>query len=59
MNYEVAYGRGHWAGEYVVNTMLYRSRDHVYPVPVAVRVSLQGEGGVVQHSRLALNGKPY
>src|ERR1700739_685502 len=22
MNYEVAYGRGHWAGEYVVNAML-------------------------------------
>lgn len=48
MNYEVAYGRGHWSGEYVVNTMLYRSRDHTYPVPVSLRVSLQGEGGQVQ-----------
>ena len=48
MNYEVAYGRGHWAGEYVVNAMLYRNRDRVFPVPVVVKVSLQGEGGQVQ-----------
>lgn len=48
MNYEVAYGRGHWPGEYVVNAMLYRSRDHILPVPVAVRVSLQRENGTVQ-----------
>ncbi len=48
MNYEVAYGRGHWPGEYVVNTMLYRSRDHEYPVAVQVRVSLQGDKGAVR-----------
>jgi hypothetical protein len=50
MNYEVAYGRGHWPGEYVVNAMLYRSRDRVVPVPVSVRVSLQGESGSVQQA---------
>lgn len=48
MNYEVAYGRGKWPGEYVVNTMLYRDRDRVFPVPVTVRVSLQGDDGNVQ-----------
>src|SRR5271167_1975983 len=48
MNYEVAYGRGHWPGEYVVNTMLYRSRDHKFPVPAHVKVSLQNEKGGVQ-----------
>lgn len=58
MNYEVAYGRGHWPGEYVVNAMLYRSRDRSLPVPVSVRVSLQGENGSVQQvlqSNVALN----
>src|SRR6516225_6240991 len=48
MNYEVAYGRGHWAGEYVVNTMLYRSRDHVYPVPVSPCSDTRTETGQVQ-----------
>jgi len=48
MNYEVAYGRGHWAGEYVVNAMLYRARDHVFPVPVVIHVSLQGPDGNVK-----------
>src|SRR5262249_6609960 len=48
MNYEVAYGRGKWPGEYVVNAMLYRDRDHVFPVPATVRVSLQGDDGEVQ-----------
>ncbi len=48
MNYEVAYGRGHWAGEYVVNAMLYRSRDRKLPLPVHVQVSLQGENGAVE-----------
>jgi hypothetical protein len=50
MNYEVSYGRGHWPGEYVVNAMLYRSRDRALPVPVSVRVSLQGENGSVQQA---------
>jgi hypothetical protein len=48
MNYEVAYGRGKWPGEYVVNAMLYRDRDHKFPVPATVRVSLQGDNGDVQ-----------
>ena len=48
MNYEVSYGRGHWAGEYAVNAMLYRSYDHKYPVPVHIRVSLQDAHGQVQ-----------
>src|ERR1700730_15806918 len=42
MNYEVSYGRGHWAGEYVVNAMLYRSRDKKYPVGAQIKVSEQG-----------------
>lgn len=48
MNYEISYGRGHWAGEYVVNAMLYRDRDHTFPVPISVRVSLQGANGKVE-----------
>ena len=48
MNYEVAYGRGHWPGEYVVNTMLYRSRDEKYPIAVQVKVSLQDSSGKVR-----------
>jgi hypothetical protein len=47
-NYEVSYGRGHWPGEYVVNVMLYRDRDHKFPVNCDVRVSLQGEKGRVE-----------
>jgi hypothetical protein len=60
MNYEVAYGRGHWPGEYVVNAMLYRSRDRALPVPVSVRVSLQGENGSVRQvlqSNIDLNAE--
>src|SRR5215475_2332737 len=48
MNYEVTYGRGHWPGEYVVNAMLYRNRDHTFPVPTTVRVSLRNQEGQVQ-----------
>jgi hypothetical protein len=48
MNYEVAYGRGHWPGEYTVNGMLYRSHDHKFPVPAHIRVSLQDAKGQVQ-----------
>jgi hypothetical protein len=48
MNYEVAYGRGHWAGEYTVNAMLFRSRDHRLPLPVRAQVSLQGDNGAVE-----------
>jgi hypothetical protein len=48
MNYEVAYGRGHWPGEYAVNGMLYRSHDRKFPVPAHIRVSLQDAKGQVQ-----------
>jgi hypothetical protein len=48
MNYEVAYGRGHSPGEYVVNAMLYRNRDQHYPVPTTIKVSLQNTQGRVQ-----------
>ena len=48
MNYEVSYGRGHWAGEYVVNAMLYRSRDKKYPVNAHIKVSQQDQRGQVQ-----------
>ena len=48
MNYEVAYGRGHWAGEYVVNAMLYRSRDRKLPIATTAKISLRGDGGVQQ-----------
>ena len=54
MNYEVSYGRGHWPGEYVVNAMLFRSRDNKYPVPVQIKVSLQNRQGEV-HQALQSN----
>lgn len=47
MNYEVAYGRGLWPGEYVVNAHLYRSSDGHFPVPVTARVSVRGADGEV------------
>jgi hypothetical protein len=54
MNYEVSYGRGHLPGEYVVNAMLYRSRDNKFPVPVRIKVSLQNQQGEV-HQALQSN----
>jgi hypothetical protein len=48
MNYEVSYGRGHWAGEYVVNAMLFRSRDRKFPVGAQIKVSLQTQQGQVR-----------
>jgi hypothetical protein len=50
MNYEVSYGRGHWPGEYVVNAMLFRSRDNKYPVPLQIKVSLQNRQGEVRQA---------
>src|ERR1700738_2770385 len=55
MNYEVSYGRGHWAGEYVVNAMLYRSRDKKYPVGAQIKVSQQDQQGRVRQG-LQWNG---
>ena len=48
MNYEIAYGRGLWPGEYTVNAHLYRSADGHYPVPVTAKVSVQGQDGAVR-----------
>src|ERR1700752_876354 len=48
MNYEVSYGRGRWPGEYVVNAMLYRSRDEKYPISAQIKVSQNNEQGQVR-----------
>ena len=50
MNYEVSYGRGRWPGEYVVNAMLYRSRDNKLPVNAQIKVSLQNQQGQVRQA---------
>jgi hypothetical protein len=47
MNYEVAYGRGRWPGEYVVNAHLYRSTDGKFPIPITATASVQGADGQV------------
>ncbi len=47
MNYEIAYGRGLWPGEYTVNAHLYRSLDNHFPVPVQAKVSVRGPDGEV------------
>jgi len=54
MNYEVAYARGFWPGEYVVNAHLYRSMDHRFPIEVTVMVTVTGTDGV---SRKLLQSK--
>ena len=46
----IRYGRGHWPGEYVVNAMLYRSRDRKYPVGAQIKVSLQNQQGQVRQA---------
>jgi hypothetical protein len=50
MNYEVSYARGHHGGEYVVNAMLYRSRDRKLPLPVTVKVSFKDPKGDVRQA---------
>src|SRR5260221_3864406 len=47
LNYEVAYGRGRWPGEYVVNAHLYRSADRKFPIPITATASVQGADGQV------------
>src|SRR6266851_8495252 len=49
MNYEVAYGRGRWPGEYVVNAHLYRSADRKFPVKVMAKVDMQTREGQVKN----------
>lgn len=41
LNYEFSYSRGVPAGDYTINTHLYRNRAKVYPVPVTVVVSVR------------------
>ena len=53
MNYEVSYGRGRAPGEYVVNAMLYRSRDEKYPVSAQIKVSHQNQHGEVRQVLLS------
>src|SRR6185369_452261 len=48
MNFEIAYGRGRWPGEYTVNAHLYRSADNRFPVPVTAKVSVQTPDGKVR-----------
>jgi hypothetical protein len=49
MNYEIAYGRGLWPGEYTVNAHLYRSADGRFPVPLIARVQVRGPDGGVKN----------
>jgi len=49
MNYEVAYGRGRWPGEYTVNAHFYRSADGRYPVAVTAKVAVQTPEGKVKN----------
>jgi len=48
MNFEIAYGRGRWPGEYTVNAHLYRCADGRFPVPVTAKISVQGQDGTVR-----------
>jgi hypothetical protein len=48
MNYEIAYGRGIFPGEYIVNAHLYRSVDHRFPIPVHATVSVHDPQGQVR-----------
>jgi hypothetical protein len=48
MNYEVAYGRGLWPGEYTVNAHLYRSADGRFPIAVRATVSVHDAEGQVR-----------
>ena len=41
LNYEFSFSRGVPAGDYTINTHLYRNRAKVYPVPVTVVVSVR------------------
>jgi hypothetical protein len=47
MNYEIAYGRGLWPGEYTINAHLYRSLDGHFPVTAVAKVSVRGGDGEV------------
>jgi hypothetical protein len=48
MNYEIAYGRGLWPGEYTVNAHLYRTVDNRFPISVRATVSVHDPDGHVR-----------
>jgi hypothetical protein len=48
MNYEIAYGRGLWPGEYTVNAHLYRTVDRRFPITVHAMVSVHDPDGHVR-----------
>jgi hypothetical protein len=48
MNYEIAYGRGLWPGEYTVNAHLYRTVDRRFPINVHAMVSIHDPDGHVR-----------
>jgi len=48
MNYEIAYGRGIFPGEYTVNAHVYRSVDNHFPIPVRATVSVHDPDGSVR-----------
>jgi hypothetical protein len=49
MNYEIAYGRGLWPGEYVVNAHFFRSADGHFPVAVNAKVSVRASNGEINN----------
>ncbi len=49
MNYEIAYGRGLWPGEYTVNAHLYRSADNRFPISVTAKVAVRGPDGEINN----------
>jgi hypothetical protein len=58
MNYEIAYGRGLWPGEYTVNAHLFRSADGHFPVAVTAKVSVRAPNGEINNllqSQVMLN----
>jgi hypothetical protein len=49
MNFEIAYGRGLWPGEYTVNTHFFRSADGRFPVAVTGKVSVRALNGEINN----------
>lgn len=49
MNYEIAYGRGLWPGEYVVNAHFFRSADGHFPVAATAKVSVRAPNGEINN----------
>jgi hypothetical protein len=49
MNFEIAYGRGLWPGEYVVNAHFFRSADGHFPVTATAKVSVRAPNGEINN----------